>query len=167
MPSRNKTKLLLGVFFIGAAFLCVIATLYFLSQPDQADKIKRPLLNDPSAKLPREPSPVISSAVAEPMKLEALLRKAGDVYEPAEKNRKEGSLWLDRRSNNFIVTLGALHGLRQGSQLSIYDGSQKMDTASVEVTFDVIAYVKPQKISPDSFTGTYYRVVIEEIPPAK
>lgn len=167
MPSRNKTKLLLGVFFIGAAFLCIIATLYFLSQPDQADKIKRALLNDPSAKLSGRPNPAISNAAAEPMKLEALLKKAENVYEPAEKNRKEGSLWLDRRSNNFIVTLGALHGLRQGSQLSIYDGSKKMDTASVEVPFDVISYVKPEKISPDSFTGSYYRVVIEEIPPAK
>src|SRR3989338_5823419 len=143
---NNKIKLLWGVFFIAAAFVCIVATFYFIGQAaGQADKRTLALPNVPAA----------SAA----MKLKGLVKKAEAVYGSAEKARKEGSLWLDRRSNNFIITLGALHGLRQGSELSIYDGSNKIDTASVETPFDVISYVKPVKNSPDSFTGGYYRVV--------
>lgn len=157
--NNNKTKLLWGVFLIAAAFLCIVATFYFLGQAaDQADKRKLALLNEQTLK--SEGNQAVSGA----MKLEGLVKKSEAVYGEAEKARKEGSLWLDRRSNNFIATLGALHGLRRGSELSIYDGSNKIDTASVEIPFDVISYVKPVKSSPDSLTGGYYRVVIEDHP---
>ena len=161
----GKAKLLWGVVLISAAFVCIVATFYFIGQADQADKKKIALLDDQLAKL-KEQAKNLSHAdkTHEPMKLGELVKKAEDVYDSAEKNRKEGSLWLDRRSNSFIVTLGALQGLLPGSQLSIYDGSKKMDTASVEIPFDVISYVKPVKSSPDSFTGNYYRVVIEDHP---
>ncbi len=143
-----------------AAFLCIVVTFYFLVPSGQADKKKLALMNVQIAKLQKQ----LSYAVSEPMKLDGLVKKAQGVYGPAEKARKEGALWLDRRSNNFIVTLGALQGLRRGSELSIYDGSYKIDTASVETPFDIISYVRLVKNSPDSFTGNYYRAVIEDHP---
>lgn len=161
---NNKIKLLWGIFFIGAAFLFIIAAFYFFGPANQFDKKEPASVNDQTAKSSEQPSPAVSGASSEPMKLEGPVKKSEVVYDSAEKARKEGSLWLDRRSNNFIVTLGTLHGLRRGSELSIYDGGHKIDTASVETPFDIISYVKPVKHSPDSFTGSYYRVVIEDSP---
>ena len=79
------------------------------------------------------------------------MKKAQSIYSDTEKSRTEGFLWFDRATRSFIITLGALHGLHAGSQLSIYDGDKKIDMASVDFPFDVVSYVKPFKNSPRIF----------------
>ena len=167
MLNQNKKKLLLGFSLIGAAFLCIIATFFFAGQADQTDKEKLAAMDARVAQLQekaKHSSPVAVGASREPMKLEDLVKKAEKVYSAGEKTRQEGFLWLDRRTNNFIVTLGALQGLAPGSPLSIYESGKKIDTAQVDIPFDVVSYVKPVKNSPDSFSRNYYRVVIEDRP---
>ena len=151
---------------MGAAFLLIITTFCLVGQAEQSHKQKMAALEDQIAKL--QPLAAASLAAASTtashssIKLENLLLKSQSTYAADEKNRTEGFLWRDRRTNTFVVTLGALNGLRPGSELSIYDGNEKIDTATVDLPFDIVSYVKPVKNSPDFFNGGYYRAVMED-----
>ena len=167
--SQNKKTLLLGFSLMGAAFVCIIVTFYFMGKSDRVDKEKVSSMQTQIEKLQEQTQnlskmPSAMTTPSSPVKLEDLVKTAESTYDPAEKQRKEGFLWLDHRSSSFIVTLGALQGLQPGSQLNIYDGNKKIDIASVDVPFDVVSYVKPQKNSADFFNSNYYRVVIEDHP---
>ena len=109
-------------------------------------------------------SPQKGSPAAEAQKtihLKSIVNEAEEVYGEEEKMRKEGLLWVDRKSSRFIVTLGALNGVNKGSYLTIYDGDKKVGQAKVESAFDVISYVSPLEKSLNLSTKDYYRVVVE------
>ena len=95
------------------------------------------------------------------MNLNKLVDEAKAVYGEGEQNRKEGFLWIDRKESKWVVTLGALNGVKPGSVLSIYNGNQKVGQVAVDDLFDVISYVHPLEKGPEQFTSDYYRAAIE------
>ena len=93
--------------------------------------------------------------------LKNIVKESESLYGQSEKNRKEGYLWIDQKSSQYVVTLGAVNGLKPGSRLSVYDGDTKIGQVMVDTPFDVISYVQPVNNLQSSLTSDYYRVVIE------
>jgi len=78
-------------------------------------------------------------------------------------NQEEGVLWIDQNSRQFVVTLGAKHGLMPGEVLSIYKNKEKAFDVEVATVLDDISFVDPIKKetdSPISLDSNYYRVVL-------
>ena len=166
MAENNKAKLMLGLFLVIVAFICLTMLFYYLAQTNIQNQQKVAELQIRLTNLVAEKSAAIiepeahQRAVGNPLILEDLVKKAEDVYGEDERNQKEGFLWIDKDANSYMVTLGALNGLTTGSRLSVYDGDTKIDEVEVVTPLDVISYVKPQS-PPEQYAGTYYRVVIE------
>ena len=93
--------------------------------------------------------------------LKSLVKEAEKVYGHEENLNKEGFLWIDRKSSQYVITLGALHGLLPGKHLGIYDGDKRIGQVIVDTPFDVISYVHPSEESKDLLSNDYYRVVVE------
>ena len=74
---------------------------------------------------------------------------------------KEGYLWIDRKSDKYIITLGALNGLNAGSRVSIYDQTKKIGQLAVDQSYDVISYAHPVETDVHQLQEDYYRIVIE------
>ena len=56
-----------------------------------------------------------------------------------------------------------LNGIKKGTRLSVYDGTEKIGYVRVETAMDVISYVYPTKYDTlKKFAGEYYRVIFEE-----
>lgn len=73
--------------------------------------------------------------------LKTLVNQAKTVYNEKEPDRKDGFLWVDRKASKYIVTLGALNGVNQGNQLTVYDEGEVLTDVTVDLAFDVISYV--------------------------
>ena len=156
MATQNKKKLLFGFIFIIIAFGWIVGAFYYFIQKNPSNNDKMAVMEEEITKLKAQvknssQNSSITKESAAPFKLEILVKKAESIYSDPEKSRKEGFLWFDRATRSFIITLGALHGLHVGNQLSIYDGDKKIDIGSVDFPFDVVSYVKPFKNSPRIF----------------
>jgi hypothetical protein len=166
--SANKTQLFLGLLLILVAFLCVVAVFYFLmnAQTEKLGEISTlkeqiSVLNIENG-LSRQKASELEQKVGRSLNMQRILEEADKIYDPAEKKRKEGYLWIDRETNTFLVTLGALNGLNVGSRLTVYDKTEKMGFVRVETALDVISYVQPVNKTMNDFAQDYYRVVFEE-----
>ena len=93
--------------------------------------------------------------------LGALVKKSRTVHGKSEQERREGFLWIDRKSSKFIVTLGASHGLLTGDSLNVYEDDKKIGEVKINVPFDVISYVEPQGEFGNHLTEEYYSVIAE------
>ncbi len=168
MGIPNKTKLIIGLVFMVISFGFIIAIFYYLDHFNLANQEKISSLENQIATLIQEnkkdktaQKKISSGNSGEQISLESLMQKAGGVYDPGEKNRNQGILWIDRQSKSFIVTLGALNGIHLGSKLTVYDGEKKIDTLSVDLPFTIVSFVKPTNKPLDFFSSNYYRVVAE------
>lgn len=165
--SNNKLKLIVGLLLVIVAFGCLAVLFYFMAGTDRQSQARvaelqirlTDLIAEKAA--PRMTPSEVRKAAGTPILVEDLVKKAEEIYGEEEKKQKEGFLWIDKEANSYMITLGALNGLGEGSRLSVYDGDKKIDEVIVETPLDVISYVKPQ-IPPDQYTETYYRVVIEQ-----
>ena len=68
---------------------------------------------------------------------------------------------MDRNAAQYIVTLGALNGLKAGSLLSVYENERKIGEVQVEIPLDVISYVSPVGRGLDKTQAKHFKVVIE------
>ncbi len=123
---------------------------------DPVKEVKEVLKKEPVKEDPKE-----VKKVEENISLKALVKEADSVYGDAEKSRKEGLLWVDRKTARIMVTLGAVHGLSRGSILSVYEGSTKIGQVKVDTAFDVISFVSLGDNSVDLSKHNYYKIVIE------
>ncbi|MBI3617880.1 MAG: hypothetical protein HY210_06655 [Candidatus Omnitrophica bacterium] len=73
---------------------------------------------------------------------------------------KEGFLWVDPVSSQYIVTLGKTHGVREGKKLNVYNGTNLLGQVAVARALETVSYVLPEK-SADISKDAYYRVVAE------
>lgn len=96
----------------------------------------------------------------ESVALKTLIEEARKTYGKKEAGKTEGLLWVDRKGKKFVVTLGAIHGLKLGEELVIYDGQEKLGQMKTRAVFDVISYAQPMSVS-DIFRKDYYRVVLK------
>ena len=131
-----------------------------------SEKIKKTLAKKEPKEALKKKELVKGSAEAEKsidksISVKALVREAEAVYDDKEKSRREGLLWVDRKTGRFMVTLGAMHGLKIGSNLSVYVGSSSIGQVKVDSLFDVISFVSPIKKSLDLSKQNYYKIVIE------
>jgi hypothetical protein len=93
--------------------------------------------------------------------VDKIISAAEKVYGDDVKSAKEGYLWVDRASSNWVVTLGALNGLKAGSRLAVYNGDEKVGTVEVSVPLDVISYVLPVDALKNQYKQDYFRVAVE------
>ncbi|MBU4333991.1 MAG: hypothetical protein KKD07_06080 [Candidatus Omnitrophica bacterium] len=130
-----------------------------------SDKIKKKLPEQESKEvLKKEPAkeqPQEVKSVEKTISVKALVRESEAVYDDAEKARREGLLWVDRKTERIMVTLGAVHGLSKGSKLSVYEGSAKIGQVKVDTAFDVISFVSPGGNALDLSKHNYYKIVVE------
>ena len=163
MADKNKSKLIFGIALIALSFVFILLALYFVGQgaktPARQAKLQAQLENAISEKAQKE----LDASDAErtkhkPFNLEDFLKHAESVYGPDELKRKEGVLWIDRKNSSFLVTLGAVNGLQQGSLLEIYEDGSKVGEVSVELPLDIISYAKPVGKTAGDFGKDYYRV---------
>lgn len=164
----DKRKILVGIVFIVLALLGIVGIFYLMVDAQrqgiqEADSLKEKIaiLSDEKA-LVVERVARLEGEVGESLNLGRLLEEANQVYDEKEKNRREGHLWVDRKTRTIVVTLGALNGLRPGSLLKVYDGDDFVGTVTVETSLDVISYAKPHRKFLNQYEKDYYRVVFEQ-----
>ncbi len=75
--------------------------------------------------------------------------------------KKEGFLWVDRKSSQLVVTLGKLSGIAQGRQLIVYEGTNRIGEVVVDAAFETVSYVHAVGKMMDLLENTYYRVGTE------
>ena len=159
-------------FFIGLLLVAIAAVIFsyaFFSQQPQHQVVTQKLIQ--TQQLTAQGKPL---SVAQPSKpvteapqskntisFKSLLEHAESVYDPKEKNRREGLLWLDRSSSRFIITLGAINGLKLQDSLIVVDGNKRIGEVIVDTTFDVISYVHPTEVTASRLKNNYYRVFIK------
>lgn len=166
--NRNKNNLVAGLVLIVIAFICTIVAFYFIGQRQKLHQEKMAALEVELANLVAEKSePILRQTDAAwvrrgPIALEDFLAHAEVIYGEKELSRKEGVLWIDRKSSTCLVTLGVVNGLGPGSSLGVYQGDSPIGEVVVETAHDIISYVNPVQKSLDDFPNNYYKVMIEE-----
>lgn len=73
---------------------------------------------------------------------------------------KEGFLWVDPVSSQYLVTLGKTHGVWEGKKLNVYDAADLLGQVVVDRALETISYVLPEKFV-DISKDAYYRIVAE------
>lgn len=130
-----------------------------LKKAQSSSPAKPAAVETKKAQLPAQPQ--TASPPPKKITLESLVQASQKVYGPDEAQKSEGSLWVDRGSSKYVVTLGALNGVLPGKTLSVYSDNQKIGQVVVDTAFDVISYVHPTEGSFSVSSGDYYRVVKE------
>lgn len=154
--------------FVVLAFFCFAAVVYFMfhDQKEQSQEItslrenmlavnaERDVAESQVARLERK--------VGQAVYIDKLLQQSQKYHDPQEAQRKEGHLWVDRKNNVILATLGILNGANKGMRLAVYDGNTQVTYVRVESPLDVISYVYPINQTLDDFEKDYYRVILEE-----
>lgn len=103
----------------------------------------------------------LSKRVGKEIGLERLIEAAKEEYGETENERVEGDLWVDRQGGSWMVTLGALNNIYEGSRLRVFDdGKKQIGVVVVEYVLDVLAYVQPLE-DRGQYVDDIYSVVIE------
>ena len=172
----NKLKVVLGLGLIAVAFIFMIVVSFSIDRRNQSSIQEIDVLQVELANLVAQRSADVFSDAdnakvkRDPIRLEDVLARAKIIYGEKELSRKNGILWVDRKSSQFMITLGMVNGLVPGTYLGVYqeklqvDGTvinEKIDDVIVEKTYDIISYAKPAKKSLDDFDRDYYRVTAQ------
>ncbi len=165
MADKNKLTLILGISLVVVSFLFVVAAFYFIGASGKENSEKINSLEVQLANMiAQKAEGALSSSDYGRVKrgtinLEDVLSKADAIYGSQEMERKEGVLWIDRKVAVFVVTLGRVNGVQEGTMLSIFDGDAKKADVVVVVPYDIVSYVKPAGKTAKDFEKDYYRVV--------
>lgn len=148
MPQRNIKKILFGIILLVLAGASTLAAFYFLeAKPGIPLGLAQVLgqKQEPLAQKGEVPAPGTVTAAA-----------------PANSSeKKEGFLWVDRKSSRLVATLGTNNGVQPGKYLTVYDGAKRVGQVTVEESFATISYVHPVEESSGFPKNDFYRVVIE------
>lgn len=156
-PFRLKKPLLAGIgaalMVIGAASILVAAFYQFKVKPEMAQRGQLP---------PAAVRISLKSSAAQEQSggigMDALTDYSKDLYGSDEKNRREGTLWVDREGKKLVINLGALNGLKPQDRLTVYDHDQNIGRVQAENVFDVISYVEIKEPLNEAMEKDYYRV---------
>ncbi|HPB67371.1 MAG TPA: hypothetical protein PLT76_03595 [Candidatus Omnitrophota bacterium] len=157
----------LGIFFIFLSFLgmAVVIVLIFGKlkvRDEEVSLLKAQVSLAEETKAEAEETNIkLLDALGSEVSVSRVVREADKVYDEKVKDAKDGYLWVDRTAPNWVVTLGALNGLSEGSRLSVFDGNEKIDTVKVMMAMDVISYVVPTERLKNQYNADYFRVVKE------
>ncbi len=164
LPISFKFALLL--FFI--SLQCFLGAL-FLKEREGYYKLESKLVVSEEAvvrEAPLEtarPSTAIGLNEAESGKDTGLITEASTlssevVLSEALKVRKRGTLWFDRQSDSYIITIGKKNGIKAGDTLEIYDSGEVIGQTKVVRPMEKISIVEIDDIIKKKLTKTYYKV---------
>ncbi|MDO8581027.1 MAG: hypothetical protein Q7S13_06065 [Candidatus Omnitrophota bacterium] len=173
MAERNLKKIVIGLMFIVLAIGSGLGAFYLLEvKPEMTRRAALGNVAQPTAPATdrlalaasvSKPTPV-STPVAAPLAKATVSNPVEPVdpvaQTPSDQSRKDGFLWIDRKTSRWVVTLGAIHGLKANSLLAVYQGDKVIGQVKVTRAFDVISYVQPMD-GPKFEQSDYFRVVIQ------
>ena len=167
MNKSPKSKFFIGLWFVVIAFVGFVFMFYIMGRTnmentEQIDELEEKLTVMEIEKANTETELTDVKGKLNTINLQHLVQRAEQVYSEEERNRKEGLLWMDPETSLYIVTLGALHGLKRGAYLGVYKGDERLGQVMVDSPMDVISYVRPVDQSLQELNDNYFRVVIEE-----
>lgn len=172
---NNKVKFIFGLLLIVSAFASAMGALYFFHERNQLSDQQVLALQVQLANLIIERSADTLSLEEQKdvqrdfISLEDVLARAEIIYGQRELQRREGILWVDRKASQYMITLGIVNGLSQGSSLGVYEEraqpggiiiNEKIADIVVQEAFEIISYVLPVDKSMQDFRRDYYRVRI-------
>ena len=140
-PKKNLKRIFFGFVLIFLAVFSLAVAMYW----PEFQKQFFPEMTAPA----QENVPALVSAPA----TSAAREQQGSV-------KKEGFLWVDPASSQYMVTLGKTHGIWEGEKLNVYDGTDLLGQVAVDRALETVSYVLPEK-SVDISKDAYYRVVAE------
>ncbi len=162
---RNFKKLFVGLLLVIIAAVILTYALANRQNPPQLAQIqppvKRQVVPSPKVIAPAQHLPVAVPQVKNSISFKSLLERAEQVYDPSEKDRREGVLWLDRSTSRYVVTLGAINGLKPQDSLIVVEANKRIGEVIADTTFDVISYVHPTENTASRLRSNYYRVFIK------
>jgi hypothetical protein len=177
MAGRNPKKIITGVIFILLAFIAGIFGFFYLEvKPKLASRqttsqnnlsVQEQKIEERAAQIKREQisssdqTVPIEALKTDGLTLDKLVDAASQVYDDKEFQRREGYLWVDRESSQYVATLGAMNGVLPGKTLNVYDGDEKIGSVSVATSFDVISHVEVPSALASKLAKNYYRIVLE------
>ncbi len=163
---NTQKKLFTGVVFIITAFMCVLGVFYMIVEQKRDKEMQVAEMREEMAVLDTEKGLVqdkmfkLEQTAGREIELTRVLERVGEEEFAQEQNRQQGDLWIDRSTNSWVITLGALNGIAAGERISVYDDERRMGTVVVETVLDVISYVRPFTGDAD-FTKSFYKVIVQ------
>ncbi len=160
----GKKQIFTGLIFIFVSFLGAVFLLYLTVNAQSAKEVEVKDLNEKLLLVNTQKDQASSQAqelqsqVGSVLDLDKVVKASEKVHGVSEADRKEGSLWINRKSGNSMVTLGILNGVTKGSRLAVFDGGKKIATLKVTSALDVVSYVEPVDKTLADFTRDYYQV---------
>jgi len=166
-PVDGKKQIVAGFGLIAVAFAGVIFLFYVNVNAQSAKEAEVKDLKQHLALISTEKeildrkSDALEKEIGRVLDLDKVIKASEEINEGKETDRKEGSLWINRKTSSYLVTLGALNGVTKGSRLAVYDGDNKFTTVKVTMALDVVAYVEPIDKKSKDFLKDYYTVKVE------
>ena len=165
--SDGKRLIITGFVFISSAFVGAIFLLYLTVNAQSAKEselrdMKQDLVLARTEKdLVKIRAEQLELEVGRVIDLDKVVTASQKVHGADEAGRKQGSMWINRKTLSCMVTLGALNGVTKGSELGVYDGENKLGTVKIVSTLDVVSYAEPVNRELKEFTKDYYAVKTE------
>lgn len=168
-PSADNGQRLVitGLIFISIAFVGVIVLMYLLvntqsAKETQIREMKQDLVLARTEKdLVSTKADQLQAEIGRVIDLDSVVSESRKVNSAEEVSRKQGSMWINRKTQSVMVTLGVLNGVTKGSELSVYDGQDKLGTVKIVSALDVVSYAEPVDKNLKDFTKDYYAVKTE------
>ncbi len=163
-PPDGKKQIVAGLVFISASFLGAVFLLYLTVNAQSAKEVEVKDLNEKLLLVSTEKQAATSQKeelqqqVGRVLDLEKVVRASEKVHGVSEFDRKEGSLWINRKSGNAMVTLGVLNGVTKGVRLGVFEADKRVGTMKVISALDVVSYVEPVDKKLAEFSRDYYQV---------
>ncbi|MCB9771450.1 MAG: hypothetical protein H6754_02735 [Candidatus Omnitrophica bacterium] len=160
----GKKQIVTGLIFISVSFLGAIFLFYLTVNAQSAKEEEVKELSQELLLVGTEKDAAYSKAktlqaqVGRVIDLDKVVTASQKVHGEKEANRIDGTLWIDRKSQKYIMTLGILNGVTKGSRLIIYDGDNKLATIKVISALDVVSFGEPVDKKITDFTKDYYQV---------
>jgi hypothetical protein len=163
----GRKRIITGLIFIASSFLGAIFLFYLTVNAQSAkDSELRDMKQD--LVLARTEKDLVSTKaqqlemeVGRVIDLDKVVSASQKIHGADEATRKQGSMWINRKTQICMVTLGALNGVSKGSRLEVYDGEDKLATVKIVSSLDVVSYVEPIDKELKDFKKDYYAVKME------
>ena len=164
---NNKTILFLGLLFMVLAFGCVIGVFYQIyddheRKTQEVKEMKEELVAVDAKKIVAERQvQELAVKVGQGIQFDRLLAAAEQKYGEEERQRREGDLWVDRDSGDWVITLGAINDIKEGDRLRVYDaGKKQIGVVVADSVLDVVSYVHTVE-DRGQYKENTYRVAVE------
>lgn len=164
---RGRKQIVVGLILISAAFLGSVFLLYLTVNAQSAKEVqlrdmKQDLVLARTEKdIASTKAQQLEAEVGRVIDLDKVVSASKEIHGADEVNRKQGSLWINRKTQACMVTLGALNGVTKGSRLNVYDGEEKVGKVNIISALDVVSYAEPVDKELAEFKKDYYAVKAE------